>query len=323
VRSDPAQAHDGTRSLAVDIALSSGSNQVLLQRTSGYPQSYAGRTVHFWIWVPAGMSDASNPSGAVLFVQTGAAWDWNQSNWINLPAAGGWTEVSWDLSSIPAMSVADNFGIKIALGGSSPAWSGTIYIDSAGRSGLACGTPVPSPSYTPTPVLSPTPTRTPSPAYSPTSTFTASPSFSPSPVFSPTQTPTRTLTRTPTTTPTPSPISSPTATPSATVGSPAPTALPGQVIAALPLSNPQNGSALKLAFLADGTVDSLELSVYSSAYTMVMRSRIAGPFGAGWRHLSPALSEPLPAGIYFYRLQGYNQGQRAGKAVSGRLYRMP
>ena len=296
LRSDPAQSHDGTHALAVDITLTSASNQVLLQRTAGFPASLSGNTMHFWVWVPAGMSDASNPSGVLLFIQTGGGWAWNQSSWANLPSAGGWTEVTWDLSAIPAMSSADNFGIKIALGGSSPNWSGTVYVDSAGRKGLSCSSPTPSPVYSPTP------------------SATVSPSFTASPALSPTPTST------------PSPVSSPTATPSC---SPSPTltagpaSAPGHIVEAVPLGDPQSGGALKLAFKGDGPIDAIELSLYSSAYHLILRSRIEGPFAAGWQRCARALSEPLAAGIYFYRLQGVNQGHRAGKPVAGRLYRLP
>jgi hypothetical protein len=118
----------------------------------------AGKTLSAYVWCPSGLFDSSNPYGATFFIQLGAAgnYDWYQSTWqnLNLPTSGVkgvWNKISFYVDDmtlangngspghITGNTVLQNganvnvqfvWGLKIGMGDSSPAYSGTMYIDS-------------------------------------------------------------------------------------------------------------------------------------------------------------------------------------------------
>lgn len=213
--------YQGAGSLQVGLALTSTNNQGLISTTTGFPKDYSGKILSYWLYVPAGMSNASNPSGATLFVKTGAAFTWAESTWVNLPSTAGWVQLSLDMAGVANPNDVKELGVKIALGGASPNWTGTVYVDSLGAP-ATCPSPTftvttaaantatrtITPSITPsstrtvtltvTPLSSATSTRTPTFSSTVTSTWSASPTFS----STATGTLTRTLTVTPSVTPT-------------------------------------------------------------------------------------------------------------------------
>jgi hypothetical protein len=230
-----AMPYQGTHSLQLNLALTATNNQALMGASgAGFPKDYSGQTLTYWLYLPAGMSNAANPSGATLYVKTGAAFVWTESAWVNLPATAGWVQLSLPMGAVANANDVKELGVKIALGGSSPPWSGTVYVDSLGAAPVCpSATPTPaaaSPTRTVTRTITPSITasfsRTASPAVSPSNTpsvtpsITASFSRTASPVISPTITPTIspsiTLSGTRSATPSASPSLTPSITRSAT-----------------------------------------------------------------------------------------------------------
>ena len=60
-----------------------------------------------------------------------------------------------------------------------------------------------------------------------------------------------------------------------------------------------------------GTVDRLELRVYTAGYQLVATADRLGPWGPGWHNV--AFDTPnLANGIYFYVVRGFNNQNPAG-----------
>jgi hypothetical protein len=214
------QAQDGTHSLAITCAFAQASTTTaggLLGTSTAL--NLSGRIVTAWLWVPAGMSNATNSSGAYVYVKTGAGYTWQSGPWTTLPASGGWTPVSFNLSATAGVSDVRELGLKVGLGTGAPDWSGTIYLDSIDY-GVGCSTKTPTVSFSPSPTPSPaagsaTSTRTPTQTASLTETpsATASRTQSPSPSVSPSSSATRTPSATRTSTTSPSQTATASATP--------------------------------------------------------------------------------------------------------------
>jgi hypothetical protein len=62
----------------------------------------------------------------------------------------------------------------------------------------------------------------------------------------------------------------------------------------------------------------VEIRLYSSSYALVSRTRLQGPYGAGWQ-VFPVDSPELPNGIYFYTLEIIRGDERQRSGV-GRAF---
>lgn len=117
-----------------------------------------GKTLTARVWVPAGMFDSSNPYGATLIIQLAPApYAWYQSAWQNLQLPSAGVSGVWNTISVYTGNMTDEngdtttaghikgwtpdqngvtldaqlvWGLKIGMGNSSTAYTGTMYIDS-------------------------------------------------------------------------------------------------------------------------------------------------------------------------------------------------
>ena len=213
-----ANPYQGAGSLQVGLALTSANNQGLIGANgAGFPKDYTGKLLSYWLYIPAGMSNASNPTGATLYVKTGSGFVWAESAWVNLPSSAGWVQLSLDMAGVANPNDVKEIGVKVALGGASPNWSGTVYVDSLGAAG-SCPSPTSTATTaastaTRTSTLSQTPTFTGTPTRTPSGTFTSTATLS----VTPTATPSRTASVTPTSTSTATSSPTPSATSTVTV----------------------------------------------------------------------------------------------------------
>jgi hypothetical protein len=150
------RAYLGNKSLKVAVSFTGAANyRGGLISQAGTVIEMAGKTLTAHVWVPNGMFDTSNPYGATFFIQT-ADYDWYQSTWQNLTLPSGtipgiWNTVSFYVDDMTLAGTGTapghvggatvaanganvnaqyNWGFKIGMGDSSPAYSGTMYIDS-------------------------------------------------------------------------------------------------------------------------------------------------------------------------------------------------
>lgn len=336
VAASTTQPYAGTHSLQLNAdfhqvsAATQGGVVQIYGAANGFPRDLTGRTISAKLYVPAGMSQASTPNGAFLYVKTGAGYTWNAATWYNLQTYSAWVNLTFSMAGVSNPADVRELGLKVGLAGAAPDWSGILYLDSVdlGASVCATSTPSPSPSITASPTRSATPSASPSasatftdvpPGSTLTDTPTVSPTSSETPTLSPTLTPTVTLTLANTSTVTPSASATPAAAFSFT---PTPTAsvaiggLLGSVRKASPALNPQGGSALLLSLDLDGRVEEVEIECYSAALQKILVQRVAGPWNAGWAPVALPLPE-LANGLYFYRVRAWNQGRPAGSSRLG------
>lgn len=126
-----AQVHDGAGSLALTTSLSApGAASSGVVKVNMASLDLSTKTLTAWLYVPAGMSQAGTPNGAYLYVKTGAGYAWNAASWTNLPSGAGWVQLTYDLTGVATANDVREVGLKVALAGSAPSWSGTLHLDS-------------------------------------------------------------------------------------------------------------------------------------------------------------------------------------------------
>lgn len=127
------QVHDGAGSLELSANFVAGATSYgqVFNTAAPLPADLSGRIISAWLYVPAGMSQAGTPNQAYMNVQSTASYNWHQSAPADLPPAGGWVQLSYDMSGIPSADAADVrvLGIWVILGSGAPSWSGLLYLD--------------------------------------------------------------------------------------------------------------------------------------------------------------------------------------------------
>ena len=168
----------------------------------------------------------------------------------------------------------------------------------------ATATGLPSSTATPSPSQSPTGTRTATPPSSATATGLSSSTATPVPSQSPTGTrtaspvPSATATSLPIPTVTMTPSQSPTQVPTTTPSPSVPGG--GMVLEALPVPNPwvQGQGSLQLAVELEGSLQELQVRIYTTSMIMAWQSTLQGRFGPGWNRVTLA-GLHLSPGLYF------------------------
>ncbi len=138
------QAYKGSGSVKIACNFNAGNSGGVISR-SGTNMPMAGKTITAYVWVPYGMFPLSLVYGTSIFVQI-ANFNWYDSGWKNLTPAsaivpGMWNKISAKVDDMifNGKNFAGNgdnantaiiWGIKVGQGGSSPNYTGDIYIDS-------------------------------------------------------------------------------------------------------------------------------------------------------------------------------------------------
>jgi hypothetical protein len=141
------KAYMGSSSLKIQVNYDAGNSGGVLT-IGGTNLQMKHKTITARVWVPAGMGTSTNKYGGTIFIQLGApGYHWYETAWMNLtpPAgnvAGKWntitanvdTDVIYNTKTLDQNAEDGNtavlWGVKIGQGGSSPNYTGYIYIDS-------------------------------------------------------------------------------------------------------------------------------------------------------------------------------------------------
>ncbi len=122
VSTSSTQTYEGARSLKVSIAASRSDTQSIYVDT---PDTPAGVTVTFHVWVPSG----STLMGVNPYAQEGSAGNWGwHDNWYDIGSLNlnAWNTVTVD---VPSGAVTPLYQIGVFFYADSP-WSGAVYVDS-------------------------------------------------------------------------------------------------------------------------------------------------------------------------------------------------
>jgi hypothetical protein len=142
------RAYMGTGSVKLDCAYNAGNSGGILSRSNNTGLVLSGKTITAYIWIPNSMFPSTLSYGVQIFVQTAGNYHWYQSVWQNLYAPTGSVPGIWNKISVKvnddliynnqsfSSQITDSpdncymWGIKVGQGGTSPNYSGAIYIDS-------------------------------------------------------------------------------------------------------------------------------------------------------------------------------------------------
>ena len=130
--------YSGNASLKVSVDFNAPNSGGILSR-QGTNLPMAAKTITARIWVPADMFTPANSYGTIIFVQL-ANYRWYESLWLNL-SPGKWNTITVAVSDMIYNGTALKYsaddgntailwGVRVAQGGTSPNYSGYIYIDS-------------------------------------------------------------------------------------------------------------------------------------------------------------------------------------------------
>lgn len=144
--------YKGAASLKVGVDYNASNSGGVLSMT-GTAIPMAGKTITAHVWIPNSMFPTDYPYGASFFIQL-PNYNWYQSTWQNLAGPSGNIPGQWNTitTTVDTMTLANGlipgnigqtlsqnsedgdtaiiWGLKVGQGGSSPDYSGYIYIDS-------------------------------------------------------------------------------------------------------------------------------------------------------------------------------------------------